>query len=98
MVKHIPNNHDDSIWVKLRKEFTGEERDIYLGTCYISPLCRTKNSVDIDVRHASLEKFFTEARQFNSKGEVIMQGDFNARVGNLPDFITKDKYDDIFGI
>ena len=37
MVKYVPNNHEDSVWVKLPKEFTGETKDIYIGTCYISP-------------------------------------------------------------
>ena len=32
------------------------------------------------------------------KGHVIMQGDFNARTANIPDFIKKDKMDDIFHI
>ena len=27
-----------------------------------------------------------------------MQGDFNTRTGNQPDFIAKDKYDEVFGI
>ena len=44
------------------------------------------------------KKFFEEAAQFSSKGEVILQGDINARTGTLPDFLTKDKYDEFFGI
>ena len=32
------------------------------------------------------------------QGEVIVQGDFNARIGDEVDFLAKDKYDDIFGI
>ena len=103
MVKHIPNNHEDSIWVKLPKELTGEGKDIYLGTCYISPPKRTNtqsqaNSNESENKHTSLEKFFEEADHYSMKGEVIMQGDMNARIGMQPDFLSKDKYDDLFGI
>ena len=31
-------------------------------------------------------------------GEVLLQGDINARIGTKPDFISKDKFDDTFGI
>ena len=97
MVRHVPNKHNDSIWVKISKEVTGEANDIYLGTCYISPPSKSTNNVDGE-KHSSLEEFFVEANQFSSKGEVIMQGDINGRIGRLPDFITNDKYDDLFGI
>ena len=98
MVKYVPNNHEDSIWVKLCKEETGETKDIYIGTCYISPPNRNKQANVSDENHLSLECFFKEAKSLNKKGEVIMQGDINARTGNEPDFISKDKFDDLFGI
>ena len=43
MVKYVANNCEDSIWVKLCKEATGEPQDIFLGTCYISPQKRSYN-------------------------------------------------------
>ena len=102
-IKYIPNKNEDSIWVKISKETTGELKDIYLGTCYVSPPARnargqSKHSFENNDKHACLEKFFEEAAQFSSKGEVILQGDINARTGTLPDFLTKDKYDEFFGI
>ena len=42
--------------------------------------------------------FFEEAVNFPKKGDVILQGDINARIGSQTDFLPKDKYDDIFGI
>jgi hypothetical protein len=100
MVRYIQNNHEDSIWVKLSKEITGEKKDIYLGTCYISPPSKNNknNGGGLEDKHSSLEKFFSEANQFSLKGEVIMQGDINGRIGNLSDYLKKDKYDDLFGI
>ena len=45
-----------------------------------------------------LESFFKEAEIFAMQGEVILQGDINARIGNQYDFLSKDKYDEILGI
>ena len=100
MVEYIPNNNEDSIWVKLCKKATGESKDIYIGTCYISPPKRKgkHNLSGVDDNHSSLESFFEEARLFNKKGEIILQGDINARTGNELDFLPKDKFDDLFGI
>ena len=99
MVKLIPNNHKDSIWVKIPKNITGEVKDIYLGTAYISPPPRFTSAMrESNDKHKSLELLFEEAQLFSTLGEVILQGDLNARIGNEPDFIPKDKYDDIFGI
>ena len=33
----IQNDNEDVIWVKIKRELLGEEKDIYLGTTYISP-------------------------------------------------------------
>ena len=99
LVEYVPNCHEDSIWVKLCKEKTGENKDIYIGTCYISPPNKNRKRLpEFNEGLSSLERFFEEARQFNHKGEVILQGDFNARTGKEDDFISKDKFDDIFGI
>ena len=100
LVKLVPSDHEDSIWIKLPKEGTGEDDDIFIGTCYASPPSknnRVKSSETHD-KHSSVERFFEEAHQFSKKGEIILQGDINARTGNDPDFLTKDKYDDYFGI
>ena len=75
-IKYVPNNNEDSIWVKISKETTGELQDVYLGTCYVSPPSRnaqgqSKRSFDNNDKHACLEKFFEEAAQFSSKGEVM---------------------------
>ena len=95
LVKPIQNENDDSIWVQLRKEDTGDGVDTYIGTLYLSP-GRDEKSRDDGI--ASLESFFQEVREFRSKGKVFLQGDFNAHTGNLPDFIVSDKSDEDLGI
>ena len=73
--------------MKIDKKHSKETSDIYIGTAYISP---SQNS-DAD---ESLETFFREALSFREKGTVVIQGDFNAHTGMLPDFIARDKSDD----
>ena len=100
-IKYVPNTNEDSIWVKIVQKATGETKDVYIGTCYISPPSRNaqgKHYGESNEKHTSLERFFEEAEKFRSKGEVILQGDINARTGDLPDFLTHDKFDDLFGI
>ena len=91
MIKYIPNALEDSLWVKVKKEETSEDKDIYIGTVYLSPA----NNIDKAKR---LESFFKEAKSFKEKGIVIIQGDMNARTNSLPDYIERDKSDDMFGI
>ena len=33
----VSMGNEDTIWVKAKKEVTGEERDIYIRTCYFNP-------------------------------------------------------------
>ena len=33
----MKTENQDSIWVKLKKELSGEENDIFIGTYYINP-------------------------------------------------------------
>ena len=93
LVQVIPNKNEDSIWIKIKKEFCGETEDIYIGTFYVSP---TKNEKDSKI------DFFTvlneEINYYKNKGIVLVQGDLNARTGSEKDFIEYDKFDETFGI
>ena len=87
MFSVMKNDNQDSIWVKLKKESSGEENDIYIGTYYISPL-KGKEGID------KSEKLWEEVLFFQKSGYVMINGDFNAKTGNEDDFITPDKYND----
>ena len=91
MVKYVPNINSDSIWVKIKKEATGESQDLYLGTVYLSPATKA-------VKNASLEDLFEEVCNFKEKWFVLSQGDFYAHTSNNGDFLTYDKSDEMFGI
>ena len=91
MVTPLNNCHEDSIWIKVKKEESGEVKDIYIGTAHISPSDKTNKNV-------SLEKLFEEVQVFQEKGIVFVQGDLNARTSTSPDYIIKDKTDENFCI
>ena len=57
LVKCVPNNNNDSIWIKIKKEKIKETEDIYIGTTYLSPAQTDKDD--------SLETFFEEVSHFS---------------------------------
>ena len=88
----IQNDNEDVIWVKVKRELLGQEKDVYLGTAYISP---TGNKETIAKK---FEKIGEEIGLFQTKGNIILQGDLNAHTNNKDDIIITDEFDRDFGI
>ena len=89
----VPNENDDSIWIKLKKKFLRRNDDIFIGTFYCSPTSsKNKNANDF------FSSFNEEINIFQKKGITLVQGDLNARTGTEKDFINYDKSDDQLGI
>ena len=86
------NVHDDVIWIKINKDLYGGGDDTYLATCYIPP------NGNKEMNAKKFEKIAKEISKFQSKGRVILQGDFNARTNKEEDTIKPDKYDEQLGI
>ena len=83
--------NDDVIWVKLKKEKSGESKDIFIGTCYLNPSKSQKTDQKIS-------RLSEDVISLHEKGEVIIIGDLNARTGKLDDTINPDKSDIEFDI
>ena len=66
---------------------TGQEKEIYLGTLYFSP---SGNKESIQKKYQALAE---DISNFQTRGYVILQGDFNARTSNCQDTI---EYDEMF--
>ena len=81
----VLNCNKDVIWVKIAKELCGE--DVYLGTIYLSPIGKKDYIVK------KFQSLSDEITQFQCKGKIILQGDFNARTSNKEDIIRPDKHD-----
>ena len=91
LFSHVKTENEDTIWAKIKKEHTGIGKDIFIGTCYLSPEKGTKNS-------NVCSKLIDDILNFQEIGHIIINGDLNAKTGNLTDTIPPDKQDDIFCI
>ena len=87
----VKMGNDDAIWVKMKKERSGESRDIFIGTCYLNPSTSQKT----DQKMSRLSEDIISLRD---RGEVVIIGDLNARTGKLEDTISPDKSDELFDI
>ena len=85
----INNTNEDTIWIRIKKEILDQKQDIYIGTVYLPP---HKNNNDSSKKILEL---FEEIMAFQKKGEVIVQGDFNARTSVISDTIAQDRFDTI---
>lgn len=90
LIQPIYTENQDIVWIKLSKQCWNISNDIYLGTIYFSPL---KGEI------SKCEKISTltdEIISFNRKGgDIILQGDFNARTSNKGDCVKSDKFDPV---
>ena len=89
IVHPIQSENQDIIWLKMDKKYLDSSNDIYIGTLYISPhqgkLAESKK----------IQNLAEDVVRFKRQGgNIILQGDFNARTSNDKDFIQPDKYDD----
>lgn len=85
--KFDPLSDSDVIWVRVQKEVTNLNNDLYLAFLYVPP-CNSSygkaNGKDI------IQKLEKHIEFFSCKGKVLICGDFNARVGNYSDLLEKE--------
>ena len=82
----LQRNSKDILWVKLKKELTGLQEDVYLGTIYHSPSSNKQETQN------NYHELTNDILFFQDKGLVILQGDFNAITNEEPDFIINNKF------
>ena len=72
---------DSALWVKV--QFEGGSTPLVIGSSYVPPAgSRQLQTVDLTCRFTGLCAEVVAAR---AQGNVLLAGDFNARVSNLPD-------------
>ena len=84
----IKNTNENSLWLKVKKEALGGKKDIFIGTIYLTP---RKSNGDSSKK---IYELFEEILYFQDKGQIILQGDFNARTNVDNDNIPPDKFDE----
>ena len=80
----LTTRNKNILWIKLDKSFFELDKDLYLGTVYISP-----NTSQV-INQELLDDIESEIVNFTLKGDVILQGDFNARTGSMQEFAVHD--------
>ena len=74
---------ENRIWFKLNKQFFGFQKDLYVCACYVPPVGSPYYDDDI----TALEN---EISRIPNPANILIIGDFNARIGNKPDFIENE--------
>lgn len=79
-IQKINSGNSDLLWVKFNKNFFGMTCDLYLCNCYIPPQ-NSKFHENLEMGYFDTLK--DELALYSKLGEVMLCGDFNARVGSL---------------
>ena len=86
-VQKVPRGGSENICLKLRKDFFSLRNDIYLVFSYCAPSnSEVIRRAGIDV-YDDLTSLLSEC---NTKGDLLVTGDLNARVGQLSDYIAEE--------
>ncbi|CAG2184913.1 unnamed protein product [Mytilus edulis] len=94
-VKILINSNPDYQWIKLEKSFFGFKSDLFICVLYNPPVTsKYTQELSSDVFDC-IEK---DILQYKKMGEILLCGDFNARIGSENDFIVNDdsKFTPIF--
>jgi hypothetical protein len=87
-VQPVCTENQDIVWLKINKENAKLANDIYIGTLYLSP---HKGKI---TESEKIKNLAEDIIYFKGKGgDIILQGDFNARTSNNTDFVESDKFD-----
>ena len=88
--EEIKSDHNDLLWIKLKKSFFDTQNDLYIGVVYIIP----SNSSPLNHMSDAYETLGKEISHYSTLGNVLIGGDFNSRLGcKRKDFLVSDSND-----
>ncbi len=100
MLEVVDLNCNGIIWFKLKKEFFGNDRDLFLCCCYIPPegssVYKNANSSLYDFDF--FDQLNCDIVKYRYHGDVYITGDLNSRIGIKADFVSDihlDRYIDL---
>ena len=86
-VKILKNTNYEYQWVKLEKDFFGFSKDLYICLVYFPPSGSIYTQrLDKDI----LDCIEQDINKYCELGNILLCGDFNARIGTQPDFVVQD--------
>ena len=80
MSKRTENHEDIIAWKKLKKDFFGLQKDIFIANIYIVP------EGSVHLKHVPLITLHNDISNLTKDCEIICCGDYNERTNTLPDF------------
>ena len=83
----LPIISEDFFWIKLNKQFFNISEDLYICAVYDPPPGSSYSQRQI---RDPLETIEENVIEYSKKGNIMLLGDFNARTGNLPDYVMGD--------
>jgi len=87
-IERVQQDDKGVIWIKLINSFFGTENDIY-ATSYIPPIDSPvyKNAFSLLYEFDFYERLTADIQRYTSLDDILLTGDFNARVSQLSDVI-----------
>ena len=86
-IRILPENSEDFLWIRLRKEFFNIKDDLYICAIYDPP---PQSSYSLRQQQDPLEYVEELIIKYSKKGNIMVLGDLNARTSDSPDFIVDD--------
>ena len=88
MTELYETENNDVIWIKMKQKTSDHPNDLYIGSVYFSEENGREKIVE------KIKKLGEDIESIRDKGgEIILQGDFNARTATERDFVENDKFD-----
>lgn len=86
--KLLPRSSSDIVWMQICTQSNKQsEPDIFLGCVYIPP---EHSSFGKDFTDKLWDNLETDLEELSAQGSILLMGDFNARTGELIDYVEFD--------
>ena len=86
-IKILKNTNPDYQWVRLDKKHFGFRKNLYICVVYFPP---TVSSYTKSLEENIFDCLEKDIANFSRDSDILICGDFNARIGTCPDYILQD--------
>ena len=93
-VKLVKTHSDDIMWLRFAGRLFNRTDDLFIALCYLIPEGSSRMELaDVVLYDRLLQDILNFLDETNDRCCFLCLGDFNSRVGHLPDFVEHDNYD-----
>ena len=94
-ITKIPSSNKDCLWARLDKTFFGLKTDLYICNAYVVP---RDSPYFIQGEKDVIDILREEINQYATKGDVMIIGDLNARIGERQEHIDMEVDEEATGL